>query len=231
MSIFDLFKQIESQTPAVAGPPEYIIAGLGNIGEKYQNTRHNAGFMMIDAFAEKQGAKFGKHQFKSNTALTECGGVRCLLLKPDTFMNLSGQAVTEAMQFYQIPPEHVIVIYDDINLGVGELRIRKKGSDGGHNGMKNIIYLSGADTFPRIRVGIGQKPHPDYDLADWVLSAFSPEDREKLAETAKTVSDALALMLKDQTDLAMNRFNTGKQKKTKAPKNDAPAQQDGEVQA
>ena len=228
MSIFDLFKQIESQTPAVTGPPEYIIAGLGNIGEKYQNTRHNAGFMMIDAFAAQCGAKFGKHQFKSNTTLTECGGVRCLLLKPDTFMNLSGQAVTEAMQFYQIPPEHVIVIYDDINLGVGELRIRKKGSDGGHNGMKNIIYLSGADTFPRIRIGIGQKPHPDYDLADWVLSAFSAEDRETLADTAKTVCAALALMLEGKTDLAMSRFNTGKQKK---PKNDVPSQQSGEVQA
>lgn len=228
MSIFDLFKQIESNAPAVTGPPEYIIAGLGNIGEKYQNTRHNAGFMMIDAFAETYGAKFGKHQFKSNTATAECGGVRCLLLKPDTFMNLSGQAVTEAMQFYQIPPEHIIVIYDDINLGVGELRIRKKGSDGGHNGMKNIIYLSGADTFPRIRVGIGQKPHPDYDLADWVLSAFSPAERETLAETAKAVSEALALMVKDQTDLAMNRYNTGKQKKPKAPKSDAAGQQNEE---
>ena len=228
MSIFDLFKQIESNTPAVTGPPEYIIAGLGNIGEKYQNTRHNAGFMMIDAFAEKHGAKFGKHQFKSNTATAEINGTRVLLLKPDTFMNLSGQAVTEAMQFYQIPPEHVIVIYDDINLGVGELRIRKKGSDGGHNGMKNIIYLSGADTFPRIRVGIGQKPHPDYDLADWVLSAFSPAERETLADTAKTVSEALALMIADKTDLAMNRYNTGKQKKPAAPKHNSAGEQNEE---
>ena len=214
MSIFDLFKQIESQSaPAVTGPPEYIIAGLGNIGDKYRGTRHNAGFMMIDAFAEKYGAKFGKHQFKSNTAMTEAEGVRVLLLKPDTFMNLSGQAVQEAMQFYQIPAEKVIVIYDDINLGVGELRIRKKGSDGGHNGMKNIIYLTGADTFPRIRVGIGQKPHPDYDLAAWVLSAFSAEELQTLSETAKTVCEALPLMLTGKTDQAMNRFNTGKQKK------------------
>ena len=213
MSIFDLFKQIESQNTAVTGPPEWIIAGLGNIGEKYHNTRHNAGFMMIDAFAEKYGAKFGKHQFKSNTAMAECSGKRCLLLKPDTFMNLSGQAVTEAMQFYQIPPEHVIVVYDDINLGVGELRIRKKGSDGGHNGMKNIIYLSGADTFPRIRVGIGQKPHPDYDLAAWVLSAFSPDELQLLADAAKSVGEAIALMLDEKTDLAMNRYNTGKKKK------------------
>ena len=221
MSIFDLFKQIESQQPAVTGPPEYIIAGLGNIGEKYHNTRHNAGFIMIDAFAEKTGAKFGRHQFKANTALTECGGKRVLLLKPDTFMNLSGQAVTEAMQFYQIPPERVIVIYDDINLGVGELRIRQKGSDGGHNGMKNIIYLSGSDTFPRIRVGIGKKPHPDYDLAAWVLSVFSPEELAVLADTAKTVCEALPLMLEGRVDLAMNRYNTGKPKKQKQPMPDA----------
>ena len=117
------------------------------------------------------------------------------------------------MQFYQIPPERVIVIYDDINLGVGELRIRKKGSDGGHNGMKNIIYLSGADTFPRIRVGIGQKPHPDYDLAAWVLSAFSPDEMQLLSESAKSVSAAIALMLDGKTDLAMNRYNTQKKKK------------------
>ena len=219
MSIFDLFKQIESQSaPAVTGPPEYIIAGLGNIGDKYRGTRHNAGFMMIDAFAEQHGAKFGKHQFKSNTAMAEVNGVRVLLLKPDTYMNLSGQAVQEAMQFYQIPAEKVIVIYDDINLGVGELRIRQKGSDGGHNGMKNIIYLTGADTFPRIRVGIGQKPHPDYDLAAWVLSAFSAEELQKLSESAKTVCEALKLMLDGRTDLAMNRYNTGKQKKQKPQK-------------
>lgn len=219
MSIFDLFKQIESQSaPAVTGPPEYIIAGLGNIGDKYRGTRHNAGFMMIDVFAEQHGAKFGKHQFKSDTAMTEVSGVRVLLLKPDTYMNLSGQAVQEAMQFYQIPAEKVIVIYDDINLGVGELRIRQKGSDGGHNGMKNIIYLTGADTFPRIRVGIGQKPHPDYDLAAWVLSAFSAEELQKLSESAETVCEALKLMLEGRTDLAMNRYNTGKQKKPKQPK-------------
>jgi PTH1 family peptidyl-tRNA hydrolase len=218
VSIFDLFKQIESQNTAVTGPPAYIIAGLGNIGEKYHNTRHNAGFMMIDAFAQKYGAKFGKHQFKSNTAMAEADGIRVLLLKPDTFMNLSGQAVTEAMQFYQIPPERVIVVYDDINLDVGELRIRKKGSDGGHNGMKNIIYLSGADTFPRIRVGIGKKPHPDYDLADWVLSAFSPEELQTLSKTAETVCEALPLMLADKTDLAMSRYNGGKQKKQKPAK-------------
>ena len=207
MSIFDLFKQLESQTPAPAGPPEYIIAGLGNYESKYANTRHNTGFLMIDAFAEHCGAQFQKHRFKSHTADAQCGETRCLLLKPETFMNLSGQAVTEAMQFYQIPPERTIIIYDDITLPVGGLRIRKKGSDGGHNGIKNIIYLSGSDQFPRIRVGIGKKPHPDYPLADWVLSAFSEEERGVFAETAKKVTEALELMLKGQTDKAMNQFN------------------------
>ena len=214
MSIFDIFKAIESQQNTVTGPPEWIVAGLGNIGAKYQNTRHNAGFLMIDAFAEQCGAKFGRHQFRSDTATAVCAGIRCLLLKPDTLMNLSGMAVTEAMQFYRIPPERTIVICDDINLDVGAVRIRKKGSDGGHNGLKNIIYLSGADTFPRIRIGIGKKPHPEYDLADWVLSAFTPEDMEKLRETAKTVCAALPLMLEGKTDLAMSRYNTGKQKET-----------------
>lgn len=217
MSIFDIFKKLESQQPAVTGPPEWIIAGLGNIGAKYQNTRHNAGFLMIDAFAEKYGAKFGKHQFRSNTATAECDGKRCLLLKPDTLMNLSGMAVTEAMQFYQIPPEKTIIIFDDINLDVGGLRIRKKGSDGGHNGIKNIIYLSGADTFPRIRVGIGKKPHPDYDLADWVLSAFTAEELKTLADTSKTVCDAIPMILSGHIDLAMSRFNAGKAKPAAEP--------------
>ncbi len=218
MSIFDIFKTLEQQNaPAVTGPPEFIIAGLGNIGERYRNTRHNAGFIMIDAFAEQIGAKFGRHQFKAQIAQGECNGKRVLLLKPDTLMNLSGQAVTEAMQFYQLPPERTIIIYDDINLDVGALRIRKKGSDGGHNGIKNIIYLSGADTFPRIRVGIGKKPHPDYDLADWVLSAFTPEEMQTLAETAKTVGEALPMMLDGKTDLAMNRCNAVKKKQQQKP--------------
>ncbi len=207
MIIFDLFKQIESQKPEPMGAPEWIIAGLGNIGARYQNTRHNAGFIMIDAFAEQCGAKLGKHQFKSNTAHAECGGHRCLLMKPDTLMNLSGTAVQEAMQYYKIAPEHTIIIYDDINLDVGGIRIRKKGSNGGHNGMGNIIYLTGSDQFPRIRVGIGKKPHPDYPLADWVLSAFKPEELEQLRETAKRVCEALPLMLDEKTDLAMSKYN------------------------
>lgn len=230
MSIFDIFKQIESSEQTVSGPPDFIIAGLGNIGDQYRGTRHNAGFMMIDAFAEQTGAVFRKHQFKAKIAMAECSGVRCLLMKPDTYMNLSGQAVTEAMQFYHIPPEHVIVIYDDINLDVGGLRIRGKGSDGGHNGMKNIIYLSGADTFPRIRVGIGKKPHPDYDLAAWVLSAFTPEECETLKETAKTVCEAIPLILQGRIDLAMSRYNAGKPKKPKQPAPEQPSAQEDAAQ-
>ena len=197
MSIFDLFKQIESQSaPAVTGPPEYIIAGLGNIGDKYRGTRHNAGFMMIDAFAEQHGAKFGKHQFKSNTAMAEVNGVRVLLLKPDTYMNLSGQAVQEAMQFYQIPAEKVIVIYDDINLGVGELRIRKKGSDGGHNGMKNIILEVGTKDIPRIRIGLGQDK--SMDLAAYVLSPISNKDMEVVDQSIDKIVKGIEGYIKDR---------------------------------
>lgn len=212
MGIFDIFKQIESADSAPMGQPQFLIAGLGNIGTQYTNTRHNTGFIMIDAFAEQIGAKFSKHQFKAHLADGTCNGVRVLLMKPETFMNLSGQAVNEAMQFYHISPENVIIIYDDINLPVGGIRIRKKGSDGGHNGMKNIIYLSGADTFPRIRVGIGQKPHPDYPLADWVLSQFSPDELNTLALTAKSVGEAIPMMMEGKIDLAMSRFNSIKQK-------------------
>ncbi len=206
-NIFDLFKQIESSRPAPTGPPQWIIVGLGNPGAQYANTRHNAGFITIDAFAAKYGAQWKKHQFRAVCTDVECEGIRCLLMKPETFMNLSGQAVQEAMQFYHIDAAHTLVLYDDITLPVGGLRIRKKGSDGGHNGMKNIIYLSGADDFPRIRIGIGKKPHPEYPLADWVLSAFSREELDILAASAERVKEAIPLMLQGKADLAMSRYN------------------------
>ena len=207
MSIFDLFKQIESQQPTPTGPPQWLIVGLGNPGKQYENTRHNAGFLTIDAFARHCGAQWQKHQFRAHCANVQWEGIRCLLMKPETFMNLSGQSVQEAMQYYHIDPAHTLVLYDDITLPVGGLRIRKKGSDGGHNGMKNIIYLSGADTFPRIRIGIGKKPHPDYPLADWVLSAFTESERNTLAEAAERVNKAIPLILKGNIDLAMSRYN------------------------
>ena len=154
---------------------DYIVVGLGNPGRQYENTRHNCGFDAIDKLAYKHNFDIKKLRFKSLTGECRIGSSKCLVMKPSTFMNLSGQAVVEAMNFYKIPPENVIVIFDDISLDVGKMRIRRKGSDGGHNGMKNIIYLSGSDMFPRIKLGVGKKPHPEYDLKDWVLGKFSAD--------------------------------------------------------
>ena len=146
--------------PEPAGNVEYLIVGLGNPGEKYEGTRHNAGFMALDFIAEQAGAKLDRLKFKGLCARAEIGGKKVLLLKPGTYMNLSGQSVVEAMNFYKLPPQKVIVLYDDISFPPGKLRIRLKGSDGGQNGMKNIIYLSGSDAFPRVRLGTGDRPDP-----------------------------------------------------------------------
>lgn len=186
---------------------EYIIVGLGNPGKQYENTRHNCGFMAIDRLAEKENCKINKIRFKSTTGECNINGHRCLMMKPSTFMNLSGQAVVEAMNFYKIPPENVIIMFDDISLDVGRIRIRRSGSDGGQNGMKNIIYLSGSDKFPRVKIGIGKKPHPDYDLKDWVLSKFSKEDMKTLNEVLDNAAESAALIVQDKIDLAMQRFN------------------------
>ena len=207
MSIFDKFRQISKQDDTPAGPVEYIIAGLGNPGEKYEGTRHNAGFIVMDALAEKLGFEMKKLKFKSLCADVSVSGKHCLVMKPSTFMNNSGQAVVEAMNFYKIPPENVIVIFDDISLDVGKMRIRSKGSDGGQRGMRSIIYLSGSDKFPRIKVGIGAKPNPDWDLADWVLSKFTPDEMKKLDEIFDNAEKAIELIIDGKTDRAMNLFN------------------------
>ena len=191
-----------------AGKIEFLIAGLGNPDRKYENTRHNAGFLAIDALIDRFGVSDERLKFKAMTGRTAIAGHGCLLMKPTTYMNLSGQAVTEAMRFYHLPPERVIVLFDDISLDVGRMRIRRKGSDGGHNGMKNIIYLSGSDQFPRIKIGVGKKPYPEYDLADWVLSAFRPEEREALRPVLEHCAEAVELMVGGKTDEAMNRFNS-----------------------
>ena len=175
MGIMDLFNQISSGT-AAGGSVEYIIVGLGNPGIQYQDTRHNAGFMAIDTIAEKYGADVKRIKFKSLCGECTMGGKKCLLMKPSTYMNNSGEAVVEAMNFYKLGIENLIVIYDDISLEPSKLRIRRKGSDGGHNGIKSIIYLTGEDTFPRIKIGVGKKPHPQYNLADWVLSNFKSDE-------------------------------------------------------
>lgn len=186
---------------------EYIIVGLGNPDRKYENTRHNSGFIMINYIADKLSVKINRVKFKSTIGEARIGGHRVLLMKPSTYMNNSGQAVVEAMNFYKIPAENVIVLLDDINLDVGKMRIRSKGSDGGQNGMKNIIYLSGSDKFPRIKIGIGKKPNPEYDLAAWVLSKFTKDDFKKLEAVAENTYDSVELIMDGKISEAMNRYN------------------------
>ena len=186
---------------------DYIVVGLGNPGREYENTRHNCGFDAIDKIADKYGCDMKKLRFKSLTGECRISGSKCLLMKPSTFMNLSGQAVVQAMNFYKVEPERVIVIFDDISLDVGKMRIRQKGSDGGHNGMKNIIYLCGSDKFPRIKLGVGKKPHPEYDLKDWVLGKFSQSDRKLIEEVLDNTVEAVELMVADRTSDAMQKFN------------------------
>ena len=196
MSIFDIFKALEKDKKEKTGltPPEFIIAGLGNPGTQYENTRHNCGFMAAETLADIYKTPLKRLRFKSLTGEISIGGKRCLVMKPTTFMNNSGDAVEEAAVFYKIPPERILVIYDDISLDVGRLRIRGKGSDGGHNGMKSIILRLNSDNFPRIRIGVGKKPNKDYDLADWVLSRFTKEEGEKL-ETALSNSAKAAELI------------------------------------
>ena len=189
------------------GGVEYLIVGLGNPDKKYENTRHNCGWMAIDHLADKLGCKVNKIKFKSFVGECRINNKRALLMKPTTYMNNSGQAVVEAMNFYKLPPESVIVIFDDISLDVGKMRIRQKGSDGGQKGMRSIIYLSGKDTFPRIKIGIGAKPNPDWDLADWVLSRFSKDEGKLLEEMFDNAADAIALMVDGKIDRAMNLYN------------------------
>lgn len=205
-----MFKKLETffGAPRPQGAIEYIIAGLGNPGGKYEATRHNAGFMALDRIAKKAGARVDRIRFKSSCGDCVIGGKRVLLLRPSTFMNASGEAVRDAMQFYKIPPERTLILYDDISLDIGRLRVRCKGSDGGHNGMKSIICLTGSDQFPRVRIGVGAKPYPDYDLAAWVLSRFTPAEIEALAPALENAAGAAEMIVAGQADAAMNRYNS-----------------------
>lgn len=189
------------------GPVEYLIVGLGNPDRKYENTRHNCGWLALDYIAGKLGVKLNKIRFKSFTGECKIGGKKALLMKPTTYMNNSGQAVVEAMAFYKLQPEQVIVIFDDISLPVGKMRVRPKGSDGGQKGMRSIIYLSGKDTFPRVKIGIGGKPNPDWELADWVLSRFTPDERKTLEGMFENALGAVELITQDKIDRAMNLYN------------------------
>ena len=187
-----------------SGPVEYLIVGLGNPDKKYENTRHNCGWLALDYIADKRGCKVNKIKYKSFVGECTIAGKRVMLMKPTTYMNNSGQAVTEAMRFYKLPPENVIVIFDDVSLDVGKMRIRQKGSDGGQKGMRSIIYLSGQDTFPRIKIGIGAKPDPRWELADWVLSRFSKEEMQTLETMFDNANEAVELMVNGRIDRAMN---------------------------
>ena len=197
-----------SRSTVPAGPVEFLIVGLGNPGRQYENTRHNAGFITLDVIAEKAGARVDRIKFKGLCGEGMLGGKKVLFLKPSTFMNLSGQSVQEAMSFYKLPPEKVMVIFDDISLDPGKLRIRRKGSDGGHNGIKNIIYLSGKDTFPRIKMGVGKKPNPGWDLADWVLSRFTEDEQKALLDAAGKAASAAELIVQGNIDKAMNLYTS-----------------------
>ena len=190
-----------------SGGASWLLVCLGNPGDQYENTRHNVGFMVADELAERAKAPIQKLKFKALTNVFTISGEKVLVMKPVTYMNLSGEAVRPAADFYKIPPEHIIVISDDTALDVGKLRIRKSGSAGGHNGLKSIIQHLGTDQFPRIRVGVGKKPHPDYDLADWVLGKFQGEDRKAIAAAVERCADAVECYIKEGPDRAMNKFN------------------------
>ena len=189
------------------GGVELLVVGLGNPDKKYENTRHNAGWLALDYIAEKFSCNVNKIKYKSFIGECNIGGKKVMLMKPTTYMNNSGQAVVEAMNFYKIPPENVIVILDDISLDVGKMRIRSKGSDGGQKGMRSIIYLSGSDKFPRIKIGIGAKPDPQWDLADWVLSKFTNDEGKLLEKMFDNATQAVELITDGKIDRAMNLFN------------------------
>ena len=191
-----------------SGGVKYIVVGLGNPDKKYRNTRHNTGFIAVEFIADELGSEISKKKFDSLISEVEINGEKVLLMKPQTYMNLSGVAVQKAASFYKIPPENVIVIFDDISLDVGKMRIRRKGSHGGHNGIRNIIDYLNSDNFPRIKIGIGERPNPKYDLADWVLSTFKEDELNNIKDVSKNCLDIVKLIMEDKTELAMSKYNS-----------------------
>ena len=189
------------------GAIEYLVVGLGNPGTRYTVTRHNAGFLTIDLFAQEHSFRIDRLKFHALIADRSVRGHRCIFMKPQTFMNLSGEAVAECANFYKIPPENVIVIFDDVSSELGNVRIKRKGSAGGHNGIKSIISSLGSQDFPRIKMGVGERPHPDFDLADWVLTPLKPDELRALRGAADNACKAIELMLDGDIDEAMNRYS------------------------
>ena len=190
-----------------SGGVDWLLVGLGNPGDQYEHTRHNVGFMVADELAERHNIPVQRLKFRALTNTVTVGDRKVLLMKPVTYMNLSGEAVHEAAAFYKIPPERVLVISDEVALAPGKLRVRRSGSAGGHNGLKNIIAHLGTDQFPRIRLGVGQKPHPDYDMADWVLGKFQGEDKKAVEAAVKKAADAAECLIREGVDKAMNQYN------------------------
>ncbi len=190
------------------GKIEYIVAGLGNPGKKYERTRHNAGFMAIDLLAKKHGFQFKKAKFQSLIADETVGGTRCLFMKPQTMMNLSGEAIIEAANYYNIPDENIIIIYDDVSLDVGKVRVRRKGSAGGHNGIKSIISCLGSEDFPRVKIGVGKKPTADYDMVKWVLGEIPSEKKSDLDTALDHAVSATEEIISADVDSAMNKYNS-----------------------
>lgn len=190
------------------GKIEYIIAGLGNPGSRYENTRHNAGFKAVDLLAEEEGFEIKKVKFHALIADEMIAGKRCLIMKPQTMMNLSGEAILQAAQYYNIPDENIIILYDDISLDIGKTRIRRKGSAGGHNGIKSIISCLGGEDFPRVKIGVDKKPNPEYDLASWVLGEFPKEKSKQLSSALKNSIEAAKLIVNGKIDEAMNKYNS-----------------------
>ncbi|MBE6803651.1 MAG: aminoacyl-tRNA hydrolase [Ruminococcaceae bacterium] len=203
-----MFDRFRKKTYASVGTPEFLVVGLGNPGGKYTLTRHNSGFLCVDMLSEKLNFRVDKLKFKSLIADTTINGRRCIVMKPQTYMNNSGEAVRECASFYKIPPERIIVISDDTSLDIGKMRIKRKGSDGGQKGLRSIIYHMNSDNFPRVKIGVGKKPHPDYDMADWVLSEFKKDEQKVLEPVLENACKALELMLDNQIDKAMNLYNS-----------------------
>ncbi len=205
--IFELFRKIGSEASSRSAPVTAIVAGLGNPGSEYKNTRHNAGFLALDAIAAAAGARIDRAKYNALVGEATLGGVRVLLMKPETFMNSSGDAIAPAAAFYKIPPERIIVLCDDISFAPGRFRIRRRGSAGGHNGLKSVIARLGSEDFVRVKIGVGEKPRPDYPLIDWVLGRFSEEDRRAIDGRLSDIADAVSLIVRGECEAAMNRYS------------------------
>ena len=185
----------------------WLIVGLGNPGREYEKTRHNCGFRAIDRIADKLGCKIDRLKYQGLYCQTSYNGKKLFLLKPQTYMNLSGRSVLQLSAYFSIPPQRIIVLFDDISLAPGRLRIRSDGSAGGHNGLKSIIQELGSQEFPRVKIGVGAKPHPDYDLADWVLSTFTALEEKALSVSLENAADAALSIIDRGVPETANRFN------------------------